>query len=195
MAQVVQRASLHTCMVICVLCVCWLSLFAYLLFFSFLSLLFQPFQTPFSAVHKKFMSQSLRSFRSGTVVSNDHETPRTLWCEASAQVCCRLHCWLRSGPRTQRMSLTRCCSGASRKCRLIWTVTRLFYSLVDSVVETTESVFAACCHNCAEIKADVDAQVLSHAERDIWCLGIASSDADGTWVFRGESHVFRLAAI
>ena len=81
--------------------------------------------------------------------------------------CCRLHCWLRSGPRTQRMSLTRCCSGASRKCRLIWTVTRLFYSPFDSAVETTESIFAACCHNCAEIKADVDAQVLSHAERDI----------------------------
>ena len=77
MAQVVQRASLHTCMVICALCVCWLSLFTYLLFFSFLSLLFQPFQTPFSAVHKKFMSQSPRNFRSGTVVSNDHETPRT----------------------------------------------------------------------------------------------------------------------
>ena len=65
-------------MVICALCVCWLSLFTYLLFFSFLSLLFQPFQTPFSAVHKKFMSQSLRNFRSGTVVSNDHETPRTV---------------------------------------------------------------------------------------------------------------------
>ena len=79
MAQVVQRASLHTCMVICALCVCWLSLFTYLLFFSFLSLLFQPFQTPFSAVHKKFMSQSLRNFRSGTVVSND---PR----EAGARV-------------------------------------------------------------------------------------------------------------
>ena len=25
----------------------------------------------------------------------------------------------------------------------------------------------------------MDAQVLSHAERNIWCLGIASSDADG----------------
>ena len=33
---------------------------------------------------------------------------------------------------------------------------------------------------------DVDAQVLSHAERGIWCLGIASSDADGKWVFRGN---------
>ena len=55
-----------------------LSLFTYFLFFPFLSFLFQPFQTPFTAVHKKFMSQSLRDFRSGTVVSNDHETPRTV---------------------------------------------------------------------------------------------------------------------
>ena len=92
------------------------------------------------------------------------------------------------------MSLTRCCSGASRKSRLIWTVTRLFDSPFDPAVETTESIVAACCHNCAEIKADVDVQVLSHAERDIRCLGIASSDADGKWVFRGESHVFRSAA-
>ena len=30
---------------------------------------------------------------------------------------------LRSGPRTQRMSLTRCCSGSSRKFRIVWTVT------------------------------------------------------------------------
>ena len=36
-----------------------------------------PSRRPFSAVHKKFMSQSPRNFRSGTVVSNDHETPRT----------------------------------------------------------------------------------------------------------------------
>ena len=91
--------------------------------------------------------------------------------------CCRLHCWLRRGPRTQRMSLRRCCSRASRKCRLIWTVTRLFYSPFDPAVETTDSIVAACCHNHAEIKADVDAQVLSHAERGIRCLGIASSDA------------------
>ena len=61
------------CFVLCLL----LSLFTYFLFFPFLSFLFQPFQTPFTAVHKKFMSQSLRDFRSGTVVSNDHETPRT----------------------------------------------------------------------------------------------------------------------
>ena len=83
------------------------------------------------------------------------------------------------------MSLTRCCSGASRKCRLIWTVTRLFDSLFDSAVETTESIVAACCHNHAEIKADLDAKVLSHAERGIRCPGIASSDADGKWFFRG----------
>ena len=80
--------------------------------------------------------------------------------------------------------MTRCCSRASRKCRLIWTVTRLFYSPFDPAVETTESVVAACCHNRAEIKADVDAQVLSHGERGMWCPGIASSDADGKWVFR-----------
>ena len=84
------------------------------------------------------------------------------------------------------MSLTRCCSRASRKCRLIWTVTRLFFSPFDPAVETTESIVAACCHNCAEIKADVDAQVLSHAERGIRCPGIASSDADGKWVFSGS---------
>ena len=46
--------------------------------------------------------------------------------------CCRLHCWLRSRPRTQRMSLTRCCSGVSRKCKLLSTVTRLIYSSSDS---------------------------------------------------------------
>ena len=42
---------------------------------------------------------------------------------------------------------------------------------------------------------DVDAQVLSHAERGIRCLGIASSDADGKGVFRGNltfSHPPRL---
>ena len=103
-----------------------------------------------------------------------------------SKCCCRLHCWLLSGPRTQRMSLTRRCSGASRKCRLIWTVTRLFDSLFDPAVETTESIVAACCHNRAEIKADVDAQVLSHAERGNRCLGIASSNEDGKWVFRGK---------
>ena len=108
--------------------------------------------------------------------------------------CCRLHCWLRSGPRTQRMSLARCCSGASRKCRLIWTVTRLFDSHFDPAVETTESIVAACCHNHAEIKADVDAQVLSHAERGIRCLGIASSDADGKWVFRGNLTLTRYSS-
>ena len=84
------------------------------------------------------------------------------------------------------MSLTRCCSGASRKSRLIWTVTRLFDSPFDPAVETTESIVSACCHNCAEIKADVDVQVLSHAERDIRCLGIASSDADGKWFSVGN---------
>ena len=26
-----------------------------------------------------------------------------------SKCCCRLYCWLLSGPRTQRMSLTRCC--------------------------------------------------------------------------------------
>ena len=59
--------------------------------------------------------------------------------------CCRVHCWLRSGPRTQRMSLTRCCSSPSRECRLIWTVTRLIYSHFDPAVKTTESIVAACC--------------------------------------------------
>ena len=70
-ARVTPYMHGHPCVVFA------LSLFTYFLFFSFLSLLFQPFQTPFSVVHKKFMSQNLRSFRSGTVVSNDHETPRT----------------------------------------------------------------------------------------------------------------------
>ena len=84
------------------------------------------------------------------------------------------------------MSLTRRFPRASRKCRLLWTVTRLFDSLFDSAVETTESIVAACCHNHAEIKADVDARVLSHAEQGIRCPGIASSDADGKLVFRGN---------
>ena len=51
------------------------------------------------------------------------------------------------------------------KCRLIWTVTRLFDSPFDSAFETTESIVSGCCENHAETKADVDAQVLSHAER------------------------------
>ena len=67
-----------------------------------------------------------------------------------------------------------------------WTVTRLFDSLFDSAVETTESIVAACCHSHAEIKADVDAQVLSHAERGNRCLCIASSNEDGKWVFCGN---------
>jgi len=84
--------------------------------------------------------------------------------------------------------------------------TSLDYTPFDPAVKTTESyvkensnpdgafrvkkgaphIVAACCHNHAEIKADVDAQVLSYAERGIRCLGIASSDADGKWVFRGN---------
>ena len=55
--------------------------------------------------------------------------------------CCRLHCWHRSGPKTQRMSLSRCCSSASKKCRLLSTVTRLIYSPFDPAVKTTESIF------------------------------------------------------
>ena len=53
----------------------------------------------------------------------------------------------------------------------------------DPAVKTTESIVASCCHNHAETKADVNARVLSHAERRIRCLGIASSDADGKSVF------------
>ena len=53
-------------------------------------------------------------------------------------------------------------------------------------METTESIVAACCHNHAKIKADVNARVFSHSERGVPCLGIASSDADGKWVFRGN---------
>ena len=52
-------------------------LFTRLLFPSVPLLLFQTFQTPFSAFHKKFMSKDLRDFRLGTVASNDHETPLT----------------------------------------------------------------------------------------------------------------------
>ena len=52
-------------------------LFTRLLFLSVPLLFFQTFQTPSSAVHKKFMSKDLRDFRLGTVVSNDHETPLT----------------------------------------------------------------------------------------------------------------------
>ena len=106
---------------------------------------------------------------------------KLLWCETSEQVLLSFACWLRSGPRTQRMSLTRCCSSPSWKGRLVWAVTRLIYSPFDPAVETTESIVAGCCHNHAEIKADVDARVLSHAERGIRCLGIASSDTDGKW--------------
>merc|ERR1712136_566358 len=47
-------------------------------------------------------------------------------------------------------------------------------------------IVAACCHNHAEIKADVDTQVLSYAERGICCLGIASTDDEGKWFFRGN---------
>ena len=52
-------------------------LFTRLLFLSVPLLFFQTFQTPSSAVHKKFMSKDLRDFRLGTVASNDHETPLT----------------------------------------------------------------------------------------------------------------------
>ena len=52
-------------------------LFTRLLFLSVPLLFFQTFQTPSSAVHKKFMSKNLRDFRLGTVASNDHETPLT----------------------------------------------------------------------------------------------------------------------
>ena len=92
-----------------------------------------------------------------------------------SKCCCPLHCWLLSAPRTQRMSLTRCCLSASRKCRLIWAVTRLIYSPFDPAVKTTESIVSGCCHNHAETKADVDARVFSHSERGVRCLGIASS--------------------
>ena len=37
--------------------------------------------------------------------------------------------------RTQRMSFTRFCSSPSRKCKLIWAVTRLIYSLINFVVK------------------------------------------------------------
>ena len=60
------------------LCVVWwLSSSPVSFFLSFLLLFFQTFQTPFSVVHKKFMSKDLRDFRLGTVASNDHETPLT----------------------------------------------------------------------------------------------------------------------
>ena len=58
-------------------CVCWSFSSPVSLFLSFPLLFFQTFQTPFSAVHKKFMSKSPRDFRLGTVASNDHETPLT----------------------------------------------------------------------------------------------------------------------
>ena len=65
-------------MVICALCVCWLSLFTYQLFFSFLSFLFQPFQTSFSAVHKKFMSRARATSARGpwSVMTTRHPAHR-----------------------------------------------------------------------------------------------------------------------
>ena len=74
------------------------------------------------------------------------------------------------------MSLARCCSRASRKCRTVWTVTRLFYSSFGLAVKTTKSIVAACFHNRAEIKADVNAQVFSRAELGFRCLGIMFSN-------------------
>ena len=84
-----------------------------------------------------------------------------------SKCCCPLHCWLLSGPRTQRMSLTRCCSSPSSKGRLVWTVTSI-YSPFGLAVKTTKSIVARC----------------------VWCFGIASSDAVRKWFFSLESHVF-----
>ena len=68
-----------------------------------------------------------------------------------SKCCCPLHCWLLCGPRTQRMSLTRCCLSPSRKCRLIWAVTRLIYPLFDSAVKTTESIcFGLLSQSCGD---------------------------------------------
>ena len=53
-------------------------LFTRLLFLSFPLLFFQTFQTPSSAVHKKFMSKDLRDFRLGTVASNTQRDVR-IW--------------------------------------------------------------------------------------------------------------------
>ena len=75
--------------------------------------------------------------------------------------------------------------------------TSLEYTTFDPAVETTESVVkqhsnlerctvAASCHHHVEIKADVNAQVLSYGERDIQYLGIASADAEGKWLFCGN---------
>ena len=68
------RHSIHAWSSVCCVVVV---LFTRLLFLSVPLLFFQNFQTPFSAVHKKFMSKDLRDFRLGTVASNDHETPLT----------------------------------------------------------------------------------------------------------------------
>ena len=81
------------------------------------------------------------------------------WCEASKQGCCRLHCW------PQSASWTRGCHGplllkCKRKCRLLSTVTRLIYSLLDPAVKKTESIVATCCHNQCEDQGEWDGLLL-----------------------------------
>ena len=44
----------------------------------------------------------------------------------STKSCCRSHCWLQNRPN--EVSLTRCCSSVSRKCRLLSAITRLISS-------------------------------------------------------------------
>ena len=48
--------------------------------------------------------------------NNVHLLPKELDVGFRARVCCRLHCWLRSGPRTQRMSLPLSTLRSSSPC-------------------------------------------------------------------------------
>ena len=86
-----------------------------------------------------------------------------------------------------------CFSGAKRESRRSFTVTQVSRSgsrdrefelgCFFVGVKTGAPHIAAAGHNHAEIKADGDAQALW---RDLWYLGVASTDAEGTWVFRGH---------
>ena len=64
---------------------------------------------------RNFWRDLLCSDKTGTLTQNISRSFRGVRLQRKG--CCRLHCWLRSGPRTQRMSLTPCCSCPSRKCK------------------------------------------------------------------------------
>ena len=66
--------------------------------------------------------------------------------------CCRLHYWLRCGPRTPRMSLPRIVQVQARS-EGQFGPSHLIYSPFGVAIKTTRSIVAAWSHNPAEIKA------------------------------------------